>query len=108
MTEQPKLMTARDIRIFVNAALADPEVDLAIPLGLSLALREGLHTAILTTVSRGDYHPAVGDVPGSLTYRHGDQFCVATRTTRHLARPVGHRVCCSSCSVCRTGRRPRR
>ncbi|MYV98371.1 hypothetical protein [Streptomyces sp. SID3343] len=71
-------MTTQEVRALVNAALADPTVDLAVPLGLSLALREGLRFAVLATLSRGDYHPAVGDVPGSLTYRAGDQIRVAT------------------------------
>lgn len=78
MTGQPKLMTAQETRALVHAALADPDVDLAVPLGLSLALREGLRTTVLTALSRGDYHPAVGDVPGSLTYQDGDQIRVAT------------------------------
>jgi hypothetical protein len=59
-------MTAQETRALVNAALADPTVDLAIPLGLSLALREGLRATVLSSPSRGDHHPAVGDVPGSL------------------------------------------
>ncbi|MFB1044226.1 hypothetical protein [Streptomyces chrestomyceticus] len=62
-----------EIRALVSAALADPSVDLAVPLGMSLAFREGLRRTILTTLFRGDYHPAVGDVPGSLTYRDGDE-----------------------------------
>ncbi|WP_445517560.1 hypothetical protein [Streptomyces sp. NEAU-174] len=32
-------MTAQETRALVNAALADPTVDLAIPLGISLAFR---------------------------------------------------------------------
>jgi len=70
-------MTAREARAVVTAALADPEVDLTIPLGMSLALREGLRTTVLSALSRGDYHPAVDDVPGSLTYLDGDQIRVA-------------------------------
>lgn len=30
----------------------------------------------LSKLSRGDCPPAVGDVPGSLTYRDGDRICV--------------------------------
>ncbi|WP_190128441.1 hypothetical protein [Streptomyces mashuensis] len=78
MTEQPELMTVEQARALVNAALADDELDLAVPLGLSLALREGLPSRVLSALSRGDYHPAVDDVPGSLTYRDGDQVRVVT------------------------------
>ncbi|RLU76974.1 hypothetical protein CTZ27_38430 [Streptomyces griseocarneus] len=78
MTGRQQLMTAVEIRTLVNAALADPSVDLAIPLQLSLMLREGLRAMVLTDLSRGDYHPAVGDVPGTLTYRAGDQVRVVT------------------------------
>ncbi|MGW7696497.1 hypothetical protein ACWGMA_48250 [Streptomyces asiaticus] len=78
MTEPQKLMPAQETRALVNAALADPTIDLATPLGISLALREGLRTTVLTALTRGDYHPAVGDVPGSLTYRDGDQVRVVT------------------------------
>ncbi|UKY47430.1 hypothetical protein [Streptomyces inhibens] len=46
------------------------------PLAMSLALREGLRSTVLASLSRRDYHPAVGDVPGSLTYRDGDQIRV--------------------------------
>ncbi|MBC9729669.1 hypothetical protein [Streptomyces sp. TRM68367] len=81
MTGRQKLMTTDGIREFVNAALADPAVDLAIPLAMSLALREGLGATVLTTLSRGDYHPSVGDVPGSLTYRDGDEIKVAKLST---------------------------
>src|SRR5882757_4142681 len=76
MTGRQKLLTTQETRALVNATLADPTVDLAFPLGISLALREGLPTTVLTTLSRGDYHPAVGDVPGSLTYRDGGQVRV--------------------------------
>lgn len=71
-------MTTRETRALVTAALADSTVDLAVPLGMSLALREGLPTEVLAALSRGDYHPAVDEVPGSLTYRDGDQIRVAT------------------------------
>ncbi|MBA6440655.1 hypothetical protein [Streptomyces sp. GMR22] len=37
-----------------------------------------MRTTILTALTRGDYHPAVDDVLGSLTYRDGDQVRVAT------------------------------
>lgn len=63
----------QEVRACVNAALEDDSVDLAVPLAMSLAFREGLHSAVLTKLSRGDYHPAVGDAPGSLTYEHGGQ-----------------------------------
>ncbi|MBQ0855550.1 hypothetical protein J8N05_46140 [Streptomyces sp. BH-SS-21] len=69
-------MTAQETRALVNAALADPELDLGVPLSMSLALREGLHTRVLVALTRGDYHPAVGEVPGTLTYRDGDQVRV--------------------------------
>ncbi|MEU5435455.1 hypothetical protein AB0G73_19040 [Streptomyces sp. NPDC020719] len=78
MTGRQKLMTAREIQAFVNAALADPAIDLAVPLGISLASREGLRSTVLAGLSRGDYHPAVGEVPGSLTYQDGDQVRVVT------------------------------
>lgn len=55
------------------ALVADPTVDLSVPVMASLAMREGLRTAVLPTLKRGDYHPAVGDVPGTLTYRAGGQ-----------------------------------
>ncbi|WP_128508391.1 hypothetical protein [Streptomyces inhibens] len=45
---------------------------------MSLALREGLRTTVLASLPRRDYHPAMGDVPGSLTYRDGDQTRVVT------------------------------
>ncbi|MCX4564643.1 hypothetical protein OHA02_52145 [Streptomyces phaeochromogenes] len=48
-----QLMTAVQIRAFVNAALADPTVELAIPLGMSFAFREGLKTEVLTSLSAG-------------------------------------------------------
>ncbi|KPI02902.1 hypothetical protein OK074_5052 [Actinobacteria bacterium OK074] len=67
-------MTDQDIQTFVNATLADLNVDLSVPLAISLAGREGLRTEALTSSSRGDYHPAVGDVPGSLTYRDRDRL----------------------------------
>ncbi|MEY9948424.1 hypothetical protein [Kitasatospora sp. GAS1066B] len=78
MTGRQKLMTEQETRALVNTALEDPDLNLAIPLAISLGLREGLRTAVLASLSRGDYHPAVGDVPGSLTYRDGDQIRVAT------------------------------
>lgn len=71
-------MTAQQTRALIHAALADPAVDLAVPLGLSLALREGLRTTVLASLTRGDYHPAVGEVPGSLTYQDGEQIRAAT------------------------------
>ncbi len=71
-------MTEQETRALVKAALADPNVDLAVPLGVSLAFREGLRTTVLATLTRGDCHPAVGDVPGTLTYGDGDQVRVAT------------------------------
>ncbi|MGW7521751.1 hypothetical protein ACWGJ2_39925 [Streptomyces sp. NPDC054796] len=78
MAERQKLMTLQEIRALVNAALADDSLDLAVPLYISLAFREGLRSAVLAGVSREDYHPAVGDVPGSLTYRAGGQLYVVT------------------------------
>ncbi|MGA5134401.1 hypothetical protein ACPCTO_31870 [Streptomyces olivoreticuli] len=78
MTELPQVMTVEQARALMNAALADDERDLAVPLALSLALREGLPTKVLLGLSRGDYHPAVNDVPGNLTYRDGDQVRVVT------------------------------
>ncbi|MEU7156013.1 hypothetical protein AB0A98_06150 [Streptomyces chrestomyceticus] len=76
MSEREKLMTTQQVRELVNSALADPAIDLSVPLAMSLALREGLRTTVLTDLSRGDYHPAVGETPGSLTYRDGDQVRV--------------------------------
>ncbi|MEU5431102.1 hypothetical protein AB0H73_36615 [Streptomyces olivoreticuli] len=78
MTERPQVMPMGQARALMNAALADDELDLAAPLALSLALREGLPTRVLSALSRGDYHPAVNDVPGNLTYRDGDQVRVVT------------------------------
>ncbi|MEV5338344.1 hypothetical protein AB0K93_07635 [Streptomyces sp. NPDC052676] len=78
MTERPQIMTVEQTRALVNAALADDNVDLAVPLGISLATNEGLPITALSSLSRGDYHPAVGDVPGSLTYQDGDQVRVVT------------------------------
>ncbi len=72
------MMTVEQTRELVNAALADDAVDLSVPLMFSLALNEGLRSSVLPTLSRGDYHPAVGDVPGSLTYLDGDQVHVVT------------------------------
>jgi len=60
------------------AAVADSTIDLFLPLYVSLASREGLRVTALVTLNRGDYHPAVDDVPGSLTYRDGDQVRVAS------------------------------
>ncbi|MEV0437718.1 hypothetical protein AB0I84_22970 [Streptomyces spectabilis] len=78
MTERAEMMTVEQIRVLVNAALADDAVDLSVPLMFSLALNEGLRSSVLPTLSRGDYHPAVGNVPGSLTYLDGDQVRVVT------------------------------
>ncbi|MYT99976.1 MULTISPECIES: hypothetical protein [unclassified Streptomyces] len=78
MTDGLRLMTNEEVRALVVAAVADPTVDLAIPLGMSLAMREGLRSTVLVSLSRGDYHPAVGDAPGSLTYHDGDQIRAAT------------------------------
>lgn len=78
MTDELRLMTKEEVRALVVAAVADPTVDLAIPLGMSLAMREGLRSTVLVSLSRGDYHPAVGEAPGSLTYRDGDQIRAAT------------------------------
>jgi hypothetical protein len=72
MTGQHSAMTMQQVREFINAALAD-SVDLAVPVAMSLASREGLRTTVLSRLSRGDYHPAVGDAPGSLTYVDGGQ-----------------------------------
>ncbi|RNF95440.1 hypothetical protein [Streptomyces botrytidirepellens] len=58
--------------------LAHPTVDLAVPLGRSLALREGLRTTVLAGLPRGDDHPVVGGVPGSLTYRDGDRVRIVS------------------------------
>ncbi|MEU6557842.1 hypothetical protein ABZ915_47755 [Streptomyces sp. NPDC046915] len=41
-------------------------------------LREGLRATVLSTLSCGDYHPAVTDAPGSVAYRDGDQIRVVT------------------------------
>ncbi|MGI5337714.1 hypothetical protein ACQEVS_10095 [Streptomyces sp. CA-181903] len=76
MTEQPQIMSAEQAGALVGGALADDGLDLAVPLALSLALREGLPNRVLSGLSRGDYHPAVDGVPGSLTYRDGDQVRV--------------------------------
>ncbi|MFJ9848362.1 hypothetical protein [Streptomyces sp. NPDC101150] len=78
MTEWQKLMTVEEARAPVNAALADPGVGLAVPLGLSLAPRAGLPATARSTLRRGDYHPAAADVPGSVTYGDGDQIRVVT------------------------------
>ncbi|MER5301354.1 hypothetical protein ABT039_18030 [Streptomyces lasiicapitis] len=78
MTERAELMTVEQTRALVNAALADDAVDLSVPLQFSLALNEGLHETVLSALSRGDYHPAADDVPGSLTYRDGDQVRIVT------------------------------
>ncbi|MGW7292880.1 hypothetical protein ACWGIB_10895 [Streptomyces xiamenensis] len=78
MAAEPELMTTENVRALVVAAVADPTVDLSVPLGLSLALREGLRSTVLATLKRGDYHPAVDDVPGSLTYRDGDQVRIVS------------------------------
>lgn len=66
-------MTAEDTRALVTAAFADTAIDLATALRASLALREGLRSVVLASLSRADCHPAVGEVPGVLTYRDGDQ-----------------------------------
>lgn len=76
MTGQHSAMTMQQVREFVNAALADDSIDLAVPVVMSLAFREGLRTTVLGRLSRGDYHPAVGGVPGSLTYVDGGQVRV--------------------------------
>ncbi|MFF8432809.1 hypothetical protein [Streptomyces bacillaris] len=73
MTEPKNLMTADEIRALVVAAVADPSVNLSIPLTMSLAFREGMRSDVLARLKRGDYHPAVGEAPGSLTYQHGEQ-----------------------------------
>lgn len=78
MTDRQMLMTPQETRALVLAALAEPTINLAVPLGMSLALREGPRTTVLTGLSRGDYRPAVGDVPGSLTYRDGDQVRIVS------------------------------
>jgi hypothetical protein len=78
MTERPQIMTVEQARALVNTALADDNVDLAVPLGISLATNEGLPIRALSSLSRGDYHPAVGNVPGSLTYQDGGQIRVVT------------------------------
>ncbi len=71
-------MNEQQINDLVNATLADPTIDLAVPLAMSLAFREGLPTTVLTELSRGDYHPAVGDSHGSLTYIADGQVRVVT------------------------------
>ncbi|MEV0443519.1 hypothetical protein AB0I84_18510 [Streptomyces spectabilis] len=73
MTKEPKLMTMEEVQALVNAALADPTIDLSAPTMMSLAMREGMRANLLGALNRGDYHPAVGDAPGSLTYRAGGQ-----------------------------------
>ncbi|MGW4490505.1 hypothetical protein [Streptomyces sp. NPDC004376] len=78
MTEQHRLMTLQEVHEFVKAALADDSLDLSVPLVMSLAFREGLRSTVLRGLARGDYHPAAGDAPGSLTYVHGDQLRVVT------------------------------
>ncbi|MFI0818246.1 hypothetical protein ACH4TX_16060 [Streptomyces sp. NPDC021098] len=78
MDEQQELMTTEEARALVVATLADLTVDLAVPLGMSLALREGLRSSALAGLSRWDYHPAVGDVPGSLTYRDDEQVRIVS------------------------------
>jgi hypothetical protein len=77
-SEQHKPMPTQETRTLINTTLADPSVGLAVPLGMSLALREGLRTTVLASLSRGDYHPAVGEVPGTLTYLDGGQVRVVT------------------------------
>ncbi|MGW4441942.1 hypothetical protein [Streptomyces sp. NPDC004682] len=78
MTEQCRLMTLQEVHEFVKAALTDDNVDLSVPVTMSLALREGLRSAVVRGLTRGDYHPAVGDVPGSLTYDHDGQLQMVT------------------------------
>ncbi|MEU8887301.1 hypothetical protein [Streptomyces sp. NPDC048442] len=78
MTEQTNEMPSGEAKALMNRVLSDPKADLAVPLALSLLMREGLHSRVLATLSRGDYHPAVEGVPGSLTYRDGDQMRAAT------------------------------
>ncbi|MFD5890634.1 hypothetical protein ACFWHQ_32325 [Streptomyces sp. NPDC060334] len=41
-------------------------------------LREGLRPTVFTSLSRGDYHPAVDNVPATLTYLAGGQILVVT------------------------------
>ncbi|MCX5238955.1 hypothetical protein OG824_27510 [Streptomyces prunicolor] len=78
MTGPHRLMAQQEIRDLINAALADPMVDLAVPLTMSLVFREGLRATVLTEVSRANYHPAVGEAPGSLTYRAGHRILAVT------------------------------
>ncbi|MFI1796624.1 hypothetical protein ACH427_04590 [Streptomyces sp. NPDC020379] len=78
MARRQRLMTAEEVRALVNAALADPTVNLAAPLMFSLMSRESLRLENLSGISRGDYHPAVDDVRGSLTYRDGDWLRAVT------------------------------
>lgn len=47
----------------------DPTVDLVTAPGVVARVpRGGLRTAVLASLPRADYHPAVGEVPGILTY----------------------------------------
>ncbi|MFE9601525.1 hypothetical protein [Streptomyces hokutonensis] len=78
MTGLHRLMTQQGAQDLINAALADPTVDLAVPLTMSLVLREGLRATALREVSRANYHPAVGEAPGSLTYRAGHRILLVT------------------------------
>jgi hypothetical protein len=71
-------MMTEEVRAPVTTALADPTVDLAAPLGMSLMLREGLHATVLAGFSRGDHQTSVGDGPGSLNYHDGDQVRVGS------------------------------
>lgn len=45
------LMTAQETRTLVNAVPADPTVDLSVPLGISLSLRQGMRATVLTSLN---------------------------------------------------------
>ncbi|MGW0875340.1 hypothetical protein ACWD3Z_33365 [Streptomyces sp. NPDC002740] len=53
MTVRPTLLTTTETRAFVTEMLADSTVGRAVPLGMSLALREGLRTTVLAALSCG-------------------------------------------------------
>ncbi|KDR62723.1 hypothetical protein ACH4MU_15560 [Streptomyces albidoflavus] len=61
------------VRRLIDASLDDPTINLSVPTMLSLAGREGLRLDTLAELNRGDYHPGVGQAPGTLTYRRGEE-----------------------------------
>ncbi|MFC1435312.1 hypothetical protein ACEZDB_32200 [Streptacidiphilus sp. N1-3] len=70
----PSFITSEQIDELVSGALADPSIDLALPLALSFSMREGLRRSVMTGLSRADYQPAVDGAPGLLTYLVGGQL----------------------------------